>query len=718
MGWFDEQIRQRKQSDQDIFEDSIFNMAESIVGRKGAKTIDDRRFVSKKAVEEIIKFFGFKPKGEMEDLKDSIKSLGIMYRKVELKGQWYKDAYGPMLGYVGEDKSPVALIPDSAGRYSYYDYREKKKVRVNTTSAKEISEEAFCFYRPLPRKSLKIIDLFKYLFECIDSGDIIIYALLTLIYTSIYMMFPSISNFISGFVLRSESEKLLFGTAVFLFMAILSSELMKTCTELAEQRFSIKASINVESAVMGRVLNLPPSFFKEYTAGELSARISAVNSLCNILVDQAITIPIATVISFMYLLQIGNYASALVIPSVIILILTMLVTVSTIVIQSRLTTKVMKYEAHEDGVSYALINGIQKIRLSGAEKRAFAKWANDYTESANLLYNPPLFIKINSSINLAITVIGSVVLYYIAVQSGVSPSEYIAFTTAFGFIEGAFSNISSVAFSLANIKPILELAEPILKTEPENMGDKQLVGRLNGGIELNNISFKYNEEGPLVLDGLNLKVKPGEYLAIVGKTGCGKSTIIRLLLGFEKPQKGAIYYDSKDITRLDLRSLRRKIGSVTQNGTLFQGDIYSNIVISDPTLSVDTAWEAAEIAGIADDIRQMPMGMFTMISEGQGGISGGQKQRIMIARAVAPKPKILFMDEATSALDNITQKKVSQALDDLKCTRIVIAHRLSTIRNCDRIVVLDGGKIVEDGKYDELLAKGGYFSELVKRQQV
>ncbi len=718
MGWFDEQIRQRKQSDQNIFEDSIFNMAESIVGRKGAKSIDDRRFVSKKAVEEIIKFFGFKPRAEMEDLKDSIKSLGIMYRKVELKGQWYKDAYGPMLGYVGEDKSPVALIPDSAGRYSYYDYRDKKKVRVNTASAKEISEDAFCFYRPLPRKSLKIVDLFKYLFDCIDNGDIIIFALLTFIYTSIYMIFPSISNFISGFVLRSESVKLLFGTAVFLFTTILSSELMKTCTELAEQRFSIKASINVESAVMGRVLNLPPSFFKQYTAGELSARISAVNSLCNILVEQVIAIPITTVIAFMYLLQIGNYASQLVIPSVIILASTMLVTVTTIVIQSRITTKVMKDTAHEDGVSYALINGIQKIKLSGSEKRAFAKWANDYTESAKLLYNPPLFIKINSSINMAITIIGSIVLYYIAVQSDVSPSEYIAFTTAFGFIEGAFSNFSSIAFSVANIKPILKLAEPILKTEPENMGDKQLVNKLNGGIELNNISFKYNEDGPMILDGLNLKVKPGEYLAIVGKTGCGKSTIIRLLLGFEKPQKGAIYYDSKDITRLDLRSLRRKIGSVTQNGTLFQGDIYSNIVISDPTLSVDAAWEAAEIAGIADDIRQMPMGMFTMISEGQGGISGGQKQRIMIARAVAPKPKILLLDEATSALDNITQKKVSEALDNLKCTRIVIAHRLSTIKNCDRIVVVDGGRIVEDGQYDELISRGGFFTELVKRQQV
>ena len=218
--------------------------------------------------------------------------------------------------------------------------------------------------------------------------------------------------------------------------------------------------------------------------------------------------------------------------------------------------------------------------------------------------------------------------------------------------------------------------------------------------------------------GISTRIKAGEYVAIVGKTGCGKSTLLRLLLGFEVPTKGAIYYDGRDVTKIDMTSLRRKIGTVTQNGSLFQGDIYSNIVITDPLLTVDDAWEAAEIAGIADDIRQMPMGMNTFVSEGQGGISGGQKQRIMIARAVAPKPKILMLDEATSALDNITQKKVSESLDKLKCTRIVIAHRLSTIKNCDRILVIDDGKIMEEGKYEELMAKEGYFAELVKRQQL
>ena len=217
---------------------------------------------------------------------------------------------------------------------------------------------------------------------------------------------------------------------------------------------------------------------------------------------------------------------------------------------------------------------------------------------------------------------------------------------------------------------------------------------------------------------LSLKIKAGEYVAIVGRTGCGKSTLMRLLLGFEKPEKGAIYYDGKDINKLDLCSLRRKIGTVMQSGGLFQGDIYSNIVITAPELTLDEAWEAAEKAGIADDIRAMPMGMQTLVAEGQGGISGGQKQRLMIARAIAPKPKILMFDEATSALDNRTQKQVSEAHDSMGCTRIVIAHRLSTIKHCDRILVLDGGNVIEDGTYDELIAKGGFFAELVERQRL
>ena len=386
--------------------------------------------------------------------------------------------------------------------------------------------------------------------------------------------------------------------------------------------------------------------------------------------------------------------------------------------QIRITREKMKQSAKEQGLSYSTLTGMQKIRMAGAENRVFARWASLYAKSAQMEYNPPLFLKLNPVITTAISLAGTLLLYYLAVKTGVTPNQYYAFSAAYGRVSGAFTTLSGIAISMASIRPVLEMAEPILKAEPEVAAEKLPVDHVTGNIELSHITFRYDENSPYILNDLSLNVKAGEYVAIVGRTGCGKSTLVRLMLGFEKPEKGAVYYDRRNLDSLDPRSLRKHIGVVIQNGQLFQGDIFSNITISAPDLTLDEAWEAAEVAGIAQDIRDMPMGMQTFISEGQGGISGGQKQRLMIARAIAPKPQILIFDEATSALDNKTQKQVSEALDKLKCTRIVIAHRLSTIRNCDRILVMDKGAIIEEGNYNELIQRQGYFAELVARQRL
>ena len=255
-----------------------------------------------------------------------------------------------------------------------------------------------------------------------------------------------------------------------------------------------------------------------------------------------------------------------------------------------------------------------------------------------------------------------------------------------------------------------------MQEKPESSEGRKIPISLSGNIEVSNITFRYTPEGPAILDNLSLSIKKGEYLAIVGKTGCGKSTLIRLLLGFEKAEKGSVFYGGKDLNNLDLRSVRQKIGVVMQNGSLFPGDIFSNIIVTSPWKTMDDAWEAARIAGIEEDIKAMPMGMHTMISEGAGGLSGGQKQRLMIARAVIARPQILIFDEATSALDNITQQHVAKSISRFNSTRIVVAHRLSTVKNCDRIVVLDKGKIKEQGTFDELMEKRGMFYDLAIRQ--
>ena len=532
------------------------------------------------------------------------------------------------------------------------------------------------------------------------------------------MVATPITRVLTGIVLGSGSTNLLVGTAVFMLTAILSSQIIMSVRELMMSRLEIKTSLAVEAAVMMRIMNLPANFFRKFSSGELSSRSNSVNQLSSLLLGSVFSTGLGALTSLLYITQIFHYAPALVTPALLILAASLAVSLIASFRQMSISKQAMELGAKENGIAFAMVSGVQKVKLAGAEKRAFARWADAYSKVAELTYNPPLFIKVNGAISLAIELLGTVVLYYLAVQTKVSGSEYIAFNAAFGMVSGAFGALTGMALSVAQIKPILEMAEPILKAEPESSENKTMVTSLNGAIELSNVYFRYTDTMPYVVDGMSLKIKAGEYIALVGTTGCGKSTLVRLMLGFETPEKGAIYYDGKDMSKLDLRSLRRRIGAVTQDGSLFQGDIYSNIVISAPQLTLDDAWAAAEMAGIADDIRAMPMGMQTIIAEGAGGISGGQKQRLMIARAVAPKPKILIFDEATSALDNRTQKQVSDALDKLKCTRIVIAHRLSTIRNCDRILVLDRGKILEDGSYDELIAHNGFFAELVERQRL
>lgn len=275
--------------------------------------------------------------------------------------------------------------------------------------------------------------------------------------------------------------------------------------------------------------------------------------------------------------------------------------------------------------------------------------------------------------------------------------------------------MASVIGYAVQIVPLYERARPILQTPPEVDPAKTVPGDLSGEVELSHVSFRYQADGPLVLDDVSVQVRPGEFIAFVGPSGAGKSTIIRLLLGFETPAAGSIYYDRDDLDGLDRQALRRQIGVVLQDGKLMPGDVFSNIVGSAP-LTLEDAWDAAQLAGLEDDIHDMPMGMQTVIGEGGGTLSGGQRQRLMIARAVVSRPRILLLDEATSALDNRTQAAVSRSLERLKATRIVVAHRLSTIRNADCIYVLDGGHIVQRGSYADLIQQPGMFADLAKRQ--
>lgn len=725
MGWFDEQIKDRKRNDDDAFAEAFANMASAITGKKIEASLNNDRTVTKDAIDEILKYYHVKSREVPDGISDMNEQLeylmrpyGIMRRTVKLEEGWYRDAAGAMLGVLAESGRVVALIPTGLSGYSYFDWETGKRRRINRKNQHLFEEEAIAFYKPFPLKKISLPSLAAYIARTLSVSDYVMIGLATLALSLIGMISPLITKLLFDRVLLSGNVRLLIAIAFFSVSVSVSTLLISAVKNMVTARIETKLNISIEAATMMRIMSLPADFFKQYSSGELSSRASQVGALCKMLASTVLSTGLTSIFSLVYISQIFAYAPMLVVPALLIILATVVFSVVSSLVQMKLSTRQMELSGKESGMTYSLITGIQKIKLAGAEKRAFARWGNLYAQSAKLEYGPPAFIELNSVIALAISLVGTLVMYTMAVKSGISVADYYAFDTAYGMVSGAFGALAGIALNVAQIKPMLTMVKPFFDAVPEVSDGKQVLTRLSGGIEMNNVSFRYSENMPLIIDNLSLKIRPGQYVAIVGKTGCGKSTLMRLLLGFEHPQKGAIYYDGKDLERIDLRSLRRRVGVVMQNGKLFQGDIYSNIVISAPWLSQDEAWEAAELAGIADDIRMMPMGMNTIISEGSGGISGGQRQRLMIARAVAPKPKILMFDEATSALDNLTQKKVSESLDALKCTRIVIAHRLSTIKQCDRIIVLDHGKIIEDGKYDELIAKNGFFAELVARQRL
>ena len=459
---------------------------------------------------------------------------------------------------------------------------------------------------------------------------------------------------------------------------ILISVVINWISAVYSLRIEGKMSAYGSSAYLRKVLRLPMQFFNQRLSGNIADRQATNANIASAIVKTFAPLALQALMMIFYLAVMIHYSPLLSLIGVGAILLNL--GVSSLVTAKRVNiTRVQQRDAAK--LSSATMSGIsmiETIKSSGAENGFFSRWAG-YQASV---------------------------------------ADYYAFNTAYAYISTAFASLTAVTLSVASIKPIIGLIKPLLEVSPEASDTKETVTRLSGSIELNHVTFGYDPESKPLFDDFNLSIAPRQYVAIVGKSGCGKSTLVRLLLGFEKPSRGVICYDKKELSQLDVRSVRRQIGTVMQDGRLFSGSVFENIVISAPTLKLQDAWDAAEIAGIADDIRDMPMGMNTLLQDGGGTISGGQRQRLMIARAIAPKPRILIFDEATSALDSITQKKVSEALDKMKCTRIVIAHRLSTIRHCDRILVIDGGKIAEDGTYEQLIARNGIFAELVERQRL
>lgn len=651
-----------------------------------------------------------------EQLTGILRPRGIMMRDIKLTGEWWRECVGPLLGYA-KDGRLVALTPTRTGLG--YQYREQDGA-IRQVGHHEMTDElkpqAITFTKALPLRSLKLIDLIAFTWNVVSGPNVVLLVVCALVVILLGMFTPMANKLIFDTVIPTGDASDLLPITGLLIGATIGTLLLTFTRNLYIIRIQHIVELHVQSAVMARAFLLSPTFFSKNSSGELTAKLQNVATLASLVNETIVGALLSAALSIIYLVQVYIYGGRLLWPALgIVAVQTVVLVLSyrrTVCVQLKYTESAAKLS----GLEYNLFAGIQKLKLTGSEKRAFARWLDHYSESARFLYNPSFKGRLYPALTALLGLGGTMFIFWSTLANGVATSDYIAFSSAFGMITAAMMQLNGVIPQLAQIKPLLESVKPILKAVPEMEDKAPQVEELFGGIEVSGVSFRYQEDGPLILDDLSLKIEPGEYVGIVGKSGCGKSTLMRLMLGFEQPLTGGIYYDNYDLAKVDKASLRRKIGCCLQSGSLFTGDLFHNITITAPWATHDDAWKALRMACLEDDVRRMPMGLHTVVSEGGGGFSGGQKQRILIARALISKPDIIFFDEATSALDNISQKAVSDNLDSLMCTRVVIAHRLSTIRHCDRIVVLDKGKIVEQGTFEALMANKGLFYEMSLRQ--
>lgn len=644
----------------------------------------------------------------------------VRFREVAFKQTWWTDDCGPMLAMYGEDLEWVALLPVNDTRYEMYNPATGESTPVTPEVANQLASYGFSFYRSLPSRKLSGLDIIRYsLFGRMrDVRRILTISMLTGL---LAMMVPVSSGLLIDTFIPMADVNSIWMLVVALFVVAVSTSMLGVAQSIAMLRFENIADNALQSAVIDRVLKLPMPFFREFSMGDLSMRMNSINSISRALTGSTLDTILDGIFSFFNFALLFVYSPKLAGVATILVVISLAVTVTIGFIKLRYERHLAEAQGKLSSLVFQYLNGITKIRIAAAESRAFANWAQRYAAVRKISFQSQHLGNIGQTFSIGYTQLITAAIFAAfgllltkEESSGMSAGNYIAFSAAFGAFFGGLSGLVSTVMRLLNLVPIYERAKPLLETEPEPTNNLPDPGELQGEIEIANLSFEYNPGAPILKD-VSFRIKPGEYVALVGPSGSGKSTLLRLMLGFEKPSSGTISYDGQDMASVDIGALRRQLGVVLQSGKLMTGDIFSNIV-GMSNLSIDDAWEAARMVGLDDDIDQMAMGMHTVISDGASTFSGGQRQRIMIARAIVHRPRILYFDEATSALDNRTQAIVTQSLDRMKSTRIVIAHRLSTIVNADRVIVLEAGRIVQDGTYAELLAQPGLFQDLARRQ--
>ncbi|MEM6794943.1 MAG: NHLP bacteriocin export ABC transporter permease/ATPase subunit [Acidobacteriota bacterium] len=651
----------------------------------------------------------------------------LRHRLVILRADWWRRDNGPLLGYLSrggapqakqrQKGQPVALLPTSPTTYEMVNPATGERQEIDAALAESLEGEAYMFYPPLPERPVDLADLARLALHG-RRRDFTVVLAVGAFAGLLALLLPYLTSQIFGVVLPAADRSQLAQITLGLVAAAFASFGFRLTRAIAILRLSGKLDGSLQAAVWDRLLALPVTFYRRFTVGDLLARSMGIDRIRSLVLGSVATSFLDAVFSVFSFGLLFYYSWRLALVALGLVLLLIAITGLFVWLQVRHQRALLELQGRLGSLVFGLLGGIQKLRGAGAEARAFALWAERFGEMRRLTLRVRRLANGQAAFNATFAVFTTMALFaalHFWQTLEMSVGDFLGFAAAYGQFQAAALSLIGLLSSVLTMVPLYERLSPLLATAPEVNAGMTDAGDLAGEVELNHVNFRYDPGGPLILDDVSIQARPGEFIALVGPSGSGKSTTLRLLLGFEKPESGSVYFDGQDLPSLDVQSVRRQLGVVLQNGKPMQGNLYTNIVGSS-NLGMREAMEAAKLAGLEEDIRAMPMGPHTVISEEGGGLSGGQVQRLMIARAIVHRPRILLFDEATSALDNRTQELVSKSLEALKATRIVVAHRLSTIRNADRIFVLEKGRVTEQGNYEELMAQGGAFFRLAQRQ--
>ena len=660
-----------------------------------------------------------------DGLSELIKDNNLRMRALDLRDGWWKTESGAILGYYKESGiEPCALLPEKNGGYLCVVPQLDKRFKINKKNIQFISRHAIMFYKPLGSEQVSVRDVIKFAFSSRKtSKDVMLFLTLGILSAVVGLLIPALTRMFVDSAIPQSANNLVMHLTFLVLLCTISAGIFDIIKVLAMTRVGTREDFLLQSSIMDRLLKLPVNFFKHYAAGDLAQKVLTVTQLSAMVFGSLLLSVMTCVFASVYLIQLFHYSKYLVKWAVFFSFIPIIVTVILAYFKLKWNNKIIPLTSKISGTLFEIVSGINKLILTASEKRAFSLWARLFSRQQSYVSRASnsdiVFATMNEIYPLFVTFC-MYALFMSALKAGkmdpLSTGSFLAFMASLTAFQTSLATTSTTLIESIMIIPMYKEIKVILDALPEVQEAKPSIAKCSGAIELSHISFRYDPNMPLLIDDLSMKIEPGEFVALVGESGSGKSTLMRILLGFEKPETGSVFYDNQDLASFDAGSIRRKMGVVLQNSGVMQGSIYSNIVGGSP-LPMEDAWRAADAVGLGDVIRELPMGMQTMVTAGGSTFSGGQRQRLVIARAIVHNPSILILDEATSALDNLTQAQVKESLDALKVTRIVVAHRLSTIINADRIYVLNHGRIEESGTYDELMAKGGFFAELAKRQQ-